>query len=125
MTTLRPEQEQVKKITEELLEKNIILPSKSNYSSLVALVEKKDGEEQLFLDYRSLNKIPIKDNFPIPFINDLYLCATGFVPHNGLYENNYMPFGLANSPSTFQHYFTKVFEPLLNEKIMFIYIDDI
>jgi hypothetical protein len=56
---------------EEMLEAGIIRPSQSSYSALVVMVFKKDISWLMCLDYREINKITIKDNFPILDIDEL------------------------------------------------------
>ena len=62
---------ELKKHIEELLEKQFIRPSVSPSGALVLLVKKKDGSSRLCVDYRQLNKLTIKNKYPLPRINDL------------------------------------------------------
>jgi hypothetical protein len=58
-------------MVEEMLEASIIKPSQSSYSALVLMVFKKYISWRMCLDYREINKITIKDNFPILVIDEL------------------------------------------------------
>ena len=60
-----------KKQIEELLEKKFIRPSASPWGALVLLMKKKDGSMRLCIDYRQLNKVTIKNKYPLPRIDDL------------------------------------------------------
>lgn len=54
----------------DLLNEGVIRPSRSLYSSPIVLVRKKNGDMRLCVDYRELNKITVKVNFPAPLIDD-------------------------------------------------------
>ena len=58
-------------MVQKLLDVKIITCSKSPFSTPVILVRKKDGSYGLYIDYQTLNKVTIKDKFPIPFVDEL------------------------------------------------------
>ncbi|XP_018406547.1 PREDICTED: uncharacterized protein LOC108782710, partial [Cyphomyrmex costatus] len=64
------DKEKLKQILDKLLQEKIIRSSNSPYAFPIVLVRKKDGESRLCVDYRELNKITVKDNFPTPLIDD-------------------------------------------------------
>ena len=62
---------ELKKQLEELLEKQFVRPSVSPWGALVLLVKKKDGTMRLCVDYRQLNKMTVKNMYPLPRMDDL------------------------------------------------------
>lgn len=138
-----------KALIQDLLNKGFIVNSKSPVSSPVLLVKKKDSTYRLVIDYRELNKITIKDPYPLPRIDDLMAkigdCSifttldlhsgyhqiplspdsqplTGFSTPFGHYEYKVMPFGLCNAPATFCRYMNQLLSDLPH---VFVYLDDI
>ncbi|XP_018377468.1 PREDICTED: LOW QUALITY PROTEIN: uncharacterized protein K02A2.6-like [Trachymyrmex cornetzi] len=146
------DKEKLQKILDELSRKKIIRPSSSPYASPIVLVRKKTGDLRLCIDYRELNKITIRDNFPTELIDDnidrlkgkkyfsildlkdgfhhvkmheASIKFTSFVTPLGQYEYLRMPFGLTNAPRVFQRFIHTVFERLVREHKILLYLDDI
>lgn len=142
------EKDAVKNIIEQWLNERVIQPSNSEYASPIVLVKKKNGERRLCVDYRNLNKITLRDRYPLPLISDhldvKYFSSidlrngffhvpvhcdsrkfTSFVTPHGQYEFLKTPFGLCNSPAIFQRFINAVFRKEINEGIVMTYLDDV
>lgn len=146
------ERNQVNEIIENLVNEKIVRPSNSPYSSPIVLVKKKNGQIRMCVDYRQLNKITVKDNFPLPLIDDCidYLSNkniftlldlksgfhqvsvhkdsvkyTSFVTPDGQWEFTKMPFGLKNAPSVFQRYIIGILKKYIDKGEIKVYLDDI
>jgi len=127
---------ELKKQIEDLLEKKFIQPSASPWGAPVLLVKKKDGSSRLCVDYRQLNKLTIKNKYPLPRINDLLdqlrgaavfskidlrsgyhqilvkpedVQKTAFRSRYSHYVYVVMPFGVTNAPAIFMDYMNKIF----------------
>lgn len=146
------EKEEVSKVIDDLLIKQIIRPSNSPFASPIVLVKKKGGELRMCIDYRALNKVTVRDNFPLPLIEDCleYLdrkqCFsildlkngfhqvhmdpesipyTSFVTPFGQFEYIKMPFGLKNGPSVFQRFISTILNDMIRQREIVVYMDDI
>ncbi|GKF97189.1 putative reverse transcriptase domain-containing protein, partial [Tanacetum coccineum] len=113
---------------QELIDKGFIRLSSSPWGALVLFVKKKDGSFWMCIDYRELNKLTVKNRYPLPRIDDLFdqlqgssiyskidmrsgyhklrvheedIPKTAFRTRYGHYEFQVMPFGLTNAPVVF------------------------
>ncbi|KAJ9556951.1 hypothetical protein OSB04_011565 [Centaurea solstitialis] len=100
---------------QELLDKGFIRPSASPWGAPVLFVKKKDGPFRMCIDYRELNKVTIKNKYPLPRIHDLF---------DQLQEFLVMPFGLTNVPVAFMDLMNRVCRPMLDKSVI-VFIDDI
>ncbi|GKG35645.1 hypothetical protein Tco_0440799, partial [Tanacetum coccineum] len=66
------EMKELSKQLQELLEKGFIRPSSSPWGAPVLFVKNKDGSFRMCIDYHELNKLTIKNRYPLPRINDLF-----------------------------------------------------
>ncbi|CAI7788782.1 unnamed protein product [Closterium sp. NIES-54] len=145
------ELKELKKQLEDLLAKEFIQPSSSPYASPVLFVRKKDGSLQMCVDYRGLNKITVKNRYPLPWIDELFeqvgearyfskldlrlgyhqvriqsedIPKTAFRTRYGHYEFRVLPFGLTNAPATFQGMMQSIFSDFI-DKFLVVFIDDL
>ena len=66
------EQAEAKRQIEEYLAKGWIEPSSSPYGAPILFVPKKNGQLRMCVDYRALNKVTVKNKYPLPRIEDLF-----------------------------------------------------
>ncbi|KAI3797612.1 hypothetical protein L1987_32872 [Smallanthus sonchifolius] len=136
---------------QELSDKGFIRPSHSTWGAPVLFVKKKDGSFRVCIDYRELNKLTIKNRYPLPRIGDLFdqlqgstcfskielrsgyhqlrvqeedIPKTAFRTRYGHYEFMVLPFGLTNAPAVFMDLMNRVCKPYL-DKFVIVFIGDI
>ncbi|GKF39578.1 putative reverse transcriptase domain-containing protein [Tanacetum coccineum] len=145
---------EMKELSEQLKElsnKGFIRPSSSPWGAPVLFVKKKDGSFRMCIDYQELNKLTVKNHYPLPRIDDLFdqlqgssvyskidlrsgyhqlrvleeeIPKTAFKTRYGHYEFQVMPFGLTNAPAVFMDLMNRVCKPYL-DKFIIVFIDDI
>ena len=135
----------------ELLDKGFIRHSVSPWGAPVLFVKKKDGTLRMCIDYQKINKVTVKNKYPLPRVEDLfdqlkgasvflnidlrsgyyqpwvkevYVLKTAFRTHYGHYEFLVMPFRLTNASTAFMDFMNRVFHPYLDQFVV-VFIDDI
>ncbi|GKC99424.1 putative reverse transcriptase domain-containing protein, partial [Tanacetum coccineum] len=135
----------------ELSDKGFIRPSSLPWEAPVLFVKKKNGSFWMCIDYQELNKLTVKNRYPLPRIDDLFnqlqglsayskidlrsgyhqqrvheedIPKTAFKTRYGHYEFQVMPFGLTNAPAVFIDLMNRVCKPYL-DKFVIVFIDDI
>ncbi|GJW78735.1 putative reverse transcriptase domain-containing protein [Tanacetum coccineum] len=136
---------------QELSDNGLIRPNSSPWRAPVLFVKKKDGSFRICIDYRELNKLTVKNQYPLPRIDDLFdqlqgsrvyskidlrfgyhqlrvreedTPKTAFRTRYGHYEFQVMPFGFTNAPAIFMDLMNQVCKPYL-DKFIIVFIDDI
>ena len=136
---------------QELIDKGFIQPSSSRWGCPAIFVKTKDETLRLWVDYRPLNEVTIKNKYPLPWIDLLFdqlagakvfskidlrsgyhqikikpedIPKTTFTTRYGLYVYLVMSFGLTNAPTHFMYLMNSVFMPEL-DKFVVVFIDDI
>jgi hypothetical protein len=123
----------------------------SPWGALIKFMKKKEGMLRLCIDFRQLNKVTVKNKYPLPRIDDLFdqlkgakivskidlrsgyhqvrikdkdISKTTFRTRYGHYEFTVVPFGLSNTPAIFMCLMNGVFRDYL-EKFVIVFLDDI
>jgi hypothetical protein len=136
---------------QQMLKAGVIEPARSEWASPVVLAPKPDGSTRFCIDYRKLNAVTVRDSYPLPRMDECIDslgdasvfstldCNSGYwqIPvdpmdmdkttltsHEGLNQFRRMPFGLKNSPATFQR-FVDITLTGLTWKVCLVYLDDI
>ncbi|GJR60128.1 putative reverse transcriptase domain-containing protein [Tanacetum coccineum] len=136
---------------QELADRGFIQPSTFPWGAPVLFVKKKDGSFRMCIGYRELNKLTVKNRYPLPTIDDLFdqlqgssvyskidlrsgyhqlrvrdedIRKTNFRTRYGHYEFQVMPFGLTNAATVFMDLMNRVCKPYLDNFVI-VFIDDI
>jgi hypothetical protein len=146
-----PELKELQLQLEKLLKKGYIRPSVSPWGASILFVKKKDGMLRLCIDFRQLNKVTVKNKYPLSRIDDLFdqlkdakifskidlrseyhqvrikyedINKTAFRTRYGHYEFTMVSFGLSNAPVVFMSLMNGVFGDYL-DKFVIVFLDDI
>ena len=135
----------------ELMNKGFLSSSTSPWGAPVLFAKKKDRILRLCIDYRQLNRATIKNQYPLPRIDDFFDQLRGarvyskidlrtsyhklrvretdipeiaFRTLYGNFDFTVMPFGLTNAPAAFLDLMHRVFQPYLDQFVV-VFVDDI
>ncbi|GKB46429.1 putative reverse transcriptase domain-containing protein [Tanacetum coccineum] len=136
---------------QELQDKGFIRPSHFPLGTPVLFMKKKDGSFRMCIDHRELNKLTVKNRYPLPRIDDLFdqlrgacpslkidflsgyhqlrvledaILKTAFRTRYKHFESTVMPFGLTKAPAVFMELMNWVCKPYLG-RFVIVFIDDI
>nr|GEZ70226.1 putative reverse transcriptase domain-containing protein [Tanacetum cinerariifolium] len=118
------EMKELAKQLQELSDKGFIRPNSSPWGAPVLFVKKKDGSFRMYIDYRELNNITVKNRYHQLRVREEDIPKTAFRTRYGHYEFQVMPFGLTNAPAIFMDLMNQVCKPYL-DKFVIVFIDDI
>ena len=145
------ELKELKSQLQELLDKGFIRPSVSPWGAPILFVKKKDGTLRMCINYRQINKVTVKNKYPLLRIEDLFdqlkgagvfskidlrsgyyqlrvkegdVPKTAFRTRYGHYEFLVMLFRLTNAPTTFMNLMNRVFRPYVDQFVV-VFTDDI
>ncbi|KAJ9564756.1 LOW QUALITY PROTEIN: hypothetical protein OSB04_000722 [Centaurea solstitialis] len=141
-----PELQELASQLQELSEKGFIRPSSSPWGAPILFVKKKDGSHRMCIDYRELNKVTIKNRYPLPRIDDLFdqlqgatwfskidlrsgyhqlkvkeadVHKTAFRTRYSHYEFLVMPFGLTNAPAAFMDLMNRISDCFIDDILIY------
>jgi hypothetical protein len=147
----KPELQELKMKMKQLLELGLIRPSVSPWGVSLIFIRKKDGSWRLCINYYQLSKATIKNQYPLPRIDDLFYQMKGAMMFSKIdlrlgyhqlrikeedipkttfnarfehYKFTVLPLGLTNSPEVFMSLMNGVFREYLDKSVQ-VFIDDI
>ncbi|MCO5548015.1 hypothetical protein L7F22_001471 [Adiantum nelumboides] len=142
---------ELKEQLRQLIGQGFIRPSKSSWGAPILFQKKKDGILRLCIDYRGLNQVTVKNNYPLPRIDELLdrlhgskvftkidlrsgyyqirikeddISKTAFNTRYGHFEFIVMSFGMTNAPATFNRLMHNIFRLYLDDFVL-VFFDDI
>ncbi|GJS87501.1 putative reverse transcriptase domain-containing protein [Tanacetum coccineum] len=151
LSGILPKRKELISQLQELLDKGFIRLSSLPWGAPILFVKKKDGSMRMWINYRELNKVTVKNVYPLPIIDDLFdqihgakwfskidlrsgyhqlkvrqedIPKTAFRRRYGHFEFIVMPFGLTNAPAIFMDLMNRVCRPMLDKSVI-VFIDDI